>query len=267
MRVVVVGAGAIGCAIAFALADRGVAVLVMEQATVGSGASGAAAGMLAPFSEAPQPGPLFQAGAEALSEFADWRVAIEAVAGIELEASSGGSLLLADDAEQAAMFRARLAWQLAIDPSTRWIDEPGLTTQAPHLRSGILGALHYPREMQVNAAGYTKILAAAAVARGARIKEWTPVRSLLFKGDRVMGVEADAERVGADAVVLAPGSDVELLQHAGLSLPLGPVKGELVRLTPAARLPSFILRAPGGYLAPTADGSVIVGASELVGRD
>ena len=114
MRVVVVGAGAIGCAIAFALADRGVAVLVFERATIGSGASGAAAGMLAPFSESPKRGPLFEAGAEALAEFADWRAAIEEAAGIDLEASSGGGLLLACDAEQVAELRSRLIWQSEI---------------------------------------------------------------------------------------------------------------------------------------------------------
>ena len=226
MRVVVVGAGAVGCATAFALADCGVAVLVFERATVGSGASGAAAGMLAPFSESPKRGPLFEAGAEALAEFVDWRAAIEEAAGMELEASSGGSLLLGCDAEQAAELRSRLIWQSEIDLSIEWIDAPGLKTQASHLRPGILGALSYPREMQVNAAGYTKILAAAAVARGARLKERTPVRSLLIKGDRVTGVEVDRERISADAVVLAPGAAAELLQHAGLRVPLDSVKGE-----------------------------------------
>ena len=267
MRVVVVGAGAIGCAIAFALADRGVAVLVIDRSTAGSGVSGAAAGMLAPFSESPQPGPVFEAGAEALTDFAAWRAAVEEAAGAELEASAAGSLVVAGDAHQVEELRSRLAWQAAVDPSNEWIDEAGLKILAPHLRPGILGALHHPMEMQVSAARYTRVLADAAVARGARLKEGTPVRSLLTKGDRITGVQLDGMRVGADAVVLAPGAEAELLQQAQLRLPLGPVKGELIRLRPAADLPRFLLRASGGYLAPTADGSVIVGATELPGRN
>ena len=267
MRVVVVGAGAIGCATAFALADRGVAVLIIDRSTAGSGASGAAAGMLAPFSESPKRGPVFEAGAAALAEFAAWRAAVEHAAGVELEASAAGSLVVAGDAHQAEELRSRLAWQAEFDPSNEWIDEADLKSLAPHLRPGILGALHYPTEMQVSAALYTRILADAAVARGARLQEGTPVRSLLTEGDRITGVQLDGMRVGADAVVLAPGADAKLLQQAQLRLQLGPVKGELIRLRPALQLPRFLLRAPGGYLAPTADGSVIVGATELPGRN
>jgi len=266
VRVVVVGAGAVGCATAFALADRGVAVHIIDRSTAGSGASGAAAGMLAPFSESPHRGPVFEAGAEALAEFAAWRAAVEEAAGVELEASAAGSLVVAGDTKQAKELRSRLLWQAEVDPRNEWIDEAGLKTLAPHLRPGVLGALHYPREMQVNAARYTRILAKAAVARGARLKEGTPVRSLLTKGDRVTGVQLDGKRVTADAVVLAPGADAELLQQAQLRLPLGPVKGELIRLQPTVQLPRFLLRAPGGYLAPTVDGSVIVGATQLPGR-
>jgi glycine oxidase len=267
VRVVVVGAGAVGCATAFVLADRGVGVLIIDRSTAGSGASGAAAGMLAPFSESPQRGSVFEAGAEALAEFAAWRAAVEEAAGVELEVSAAGSLVVAGDTKQADELRSRLLWQAEVDPRNEWIDEAGLKTLAPHLRAGVLGALHYPMEMQVNAARYTQILANAAVARGACLKEGTPVRSLLTKGDRITGVQLDGLRVSADAVVLAPGADAELLQQAQLRLPLGPVKGELIRLRPTAQLPRFLLRAPGGYLAPTADGSVIVGATQLPGRN
>ena len=64
MRVIVVGAGAVGSAVAFALADRGAEVILFERGPVADGASGAAAGMLAPLSEAPDGGPLLPAGLE-----------------------------------------------------------------------------------------------------------------------------------------------------------------------------------------------------------
>ena len=267
MRVVVVGAGAIGCAIAFALADRGVAVVLIDRSTAGLGASGAAAGMFAPFSESPNRGPVFEAGAEALAEFAAWRAAVEEAAGVELKASAAGGLVVASETKQAEELRSRLLWQAEVDPRNEWIDEADVKTLAPHLRPGILGALYYPTEMQVNAALYTRVLANAAVARGAGLREGTPVRSLLTKGDRVTGVQLDGTRVSADAVVLAPGADAELLQQAQLRLSLGSVKGELIRLRSAVELPRFLLRTSGGYLAPTADGSVLVGATEFPGRN
>ena len=50
--VVVVGAGAIGLACAWRAAQRGLRVRVLERDAPGSGASGIAAGMLAPVGEA-----------------------------------------------------------------------------------------------------------------------------------------------------------------------------------------------------------------------
>src|ERR671932_2896336 len=50
--VVVVGAGVIGLACAWRIAQRGMSVLVVERDEPGAGASGVAAGMLAPVTEA-----------------------------------------------------------------------------------------------------------------------------------------------------------------------------------------------------------------------
>ncbi|MEA2457565.1 MAG: glycine oxidase, partial [Thermoleophilaceae bacterium] len=50
--VVVVGAGVVGLACAWRAAQRGLSVLVLERDHAGAGASGVAAGMLAPVTEA-----------------------------------------------------------------------------------------------------------------------------------------------------------------------------------------------------------------------
>ena len=50
-----VGAGVIGCAVAYYCAKAGLRVTVLEGERLGAGASGAAAGMLAPQVEAHQP--------------------------------------------------------------------------------------------------------------------------------------------------------------------------------------------------------------------
>lgn len=267
MRIIVVGAGAVGSAVAFVLADRGAEVTLLERATVAAGASGSAAGMLAPLAEAPRGSSLLAAGLEALTEFASWTKAVEEAAGIEVEASHGGTLMLASDADQAEQLRARLEWQRELDAKVEWIGPSALAGLAPHLREGLAGALHYPREMQVTAHRYTRVLALAAVARGARLQEQTLVGAVLTDGAKVIGVNIEGDRLLADAVVLAPGADVSLLTGLGLKPPLVPVKGELVRLRPTERLSACLLFAPTGYLAPTADGTVIVGATELPGDD
>ena len=57
--VIVVGGGIIGCAIAGELAARGARVRVFEARTVGGGATQASAGILAPYIEGHDRGPLF----------------------------------------------------------------------------------------------------------------------------------------------------------------------------------------------------------------
>ena len=56
VKVIVVGAGVIGCAIAERLARERHQVILYERDRVGAHASGAAAGLLAPYSEADEPG-------------------------------------------------------------------------------------------------------------------------------------------------------------------------------------------------------------------
>src|SRR5207249_11888217 len=51
VKIVVVGGGIIGCATAYELARTGCAVTLLERATPGAEASGAAAGMLVPLGE------------------------------------------------------------------------------------------------------------------------------------------------------------------------------------------------------------------------
>src|SRR5712692_6415123 len=50
--IIVVGAGVIGCAIAYELARRGASVQVVDERTAGMGATHASAGILAPYVEA-----------------------------------------------------------------------------------------------------------------------------------------------------------------------------------------------------------------------
>ena len=57
--VIVVGGGVIGCAITQELARRGARVRLIEARTVAAGATRASAGILAPYIEGHERGPLF----------------------------------------------------------------------------------------------------------------------------------------------------------------------------------------------------------------
>jgi glycine/D-amino acid oxidase-like deaminating enzyme len=79
-------------------------------------------------------------------------------------------------------------------------------------------------------------------------------------------VATGRERLDADAVVIASGSDAALLREGGADLPLVPIKAEMVRRLPVGPLAGPIVFAPGGYLVPKANGSLLMGATQLPDR-
>jgi glycine oxidase len=105
----------------------------------------------------------------------------------------------------------------------------------------------------------------ACALDGAIVREHTSVARVEHDGGQVTGVRLeDGELVAAGQVVLAAGAwttDVEL--PPGASIPVRPVKGQILRLRdPAgAGLLSGVLRYHGGYLVPRGDGRYVLGAT------
>jgi glycine oxidase len=89
---VVVGAGIIGCAIARELAVRGVACTVFDPRPVGGGATQASAGMLAPYVEAHERGPLLDLAVRSLALYDDWIASVRTESGIDVEYRRIGTL-------------------------------------------------------------------------------------------------------------------------------------------------------------------------------
>ena len=138
--VVVIGAGAIGLAVAWLAAERGLRVTVLERGEAGRGTSHVAAGMLAPIAEvAPAEEPLLELGlrsARAYPEFAR-RLAVAARM-TTVGYTPCGTLLVARDGDEAQAlereFELRLRYGLEVKrmrPSEARRLEPGL---APALR-------------------------------------------------------------------------------------------------------------------------------------
>ena len=80
-HVIIVGAGVIGCACAFELASAGARVSVFDVRRVGLGASQASAGVLAPFIEGHDSGPLLELGRRSLDLYDHFVQRVTAPAG------------------------------------------------------------------------------------------------------------------------------------------------------------------------------------------
>ncbi len=106
-------------------------------------------------------------------------------------------------------------------------------------------------------------LAQAARRAGVTLRTGAPVQRLSSDGGRVTGVGlAGGEVVPAEQVVVAAGAWSGAIE--GLpSIPLRPVKGQILRLRDPAGggLLERIVRFEGGYLVPRGDGRYVLGAT------
>lgn len=115
--VVIVGAGVIGCAIARELAVRGVTCTVCDPRPVAGGATQASAGMLAPYLEAHERGPLLDLAVRSLALYDDWISAVRRESGAEIEFRRIGTLETATQRsipEHGYVAAAPLAGALAV---------------------------------------------------------------------------------------------------------------------------------------------------------
>ena len=85
-------AGIIGCAIARELAARGVRCTVIDDRPIAGGATQASAGMLAPYVEAHEGGPLLDLGLRSLDLYPRWILDVGRESGVEVDIGRIGTL-------------------------------------------------------------------------------------------------------------------------------------------------------------------------------
>jgi len=93
--VIVIGGGLIGSSIALRLAQAKLRVLVFDRGEPGAEASGAAAGMIAPQGETPEPDAFFALCAASHALYPDFVSEIEELSGQDVGFRREGSLLVA----------------------------------------------------------------------------------------------------------------------------------------------------------------------------
>ncbi len=243
--VIVVGGGAIGCAVAWRLAQRGLEVTLVERGPLGGEASWAAAGILAPQAEADAPGPLFSLKCHSRALWPSFAVELREASGIDVGWVACGTLMVALDDAEAAALRARLEWQ-----------------QAAGLRVEQRGrSLYLPDDHQVEPRLVGRALATALARTGVTVRQGEAQR-LVHDRARVSGLIVDGEMVTGGHVVLAGGAWSSRLDGLPPMPRVQPLRGQLLELAAPPGLVAHVLFGDGGYLVPRADGRIVVGSSE-----
>lgn len=263
--VVVVGAGAVGLASAWRLAQRGLTVTVVDPAP-GSGASGVAAGMLAPVTEA-------RLGEEALLELglASWRLwpsfAAELGAGIGYRAD--GTVVVALDADDRAALRDLVDRQREMGLEVADLTAADIRALEPALAPGVRAGARAEGERSVDPTALVGELLRATEEAGVTLLR-RRVAGLEAEGDQVVGVSlGDGTRLAAGTVVVAAGSwSAELTGvPPELQVPVRPVKGQVLTLRQrpgdvvVRHTVRGLVRGASVYLVPRDDGRLVCGAT------
>ena len=266
--VLIVGGGVMGSAVALRLAQRGVGVTVVERAIPGAEASSAAAGMLAPQTEADGPGPMLALGLKSRALYPELATELRELTGIDIGYQRSGVLALGFDEEDDRELSFRRTWQAAQGQRAELLAEPALRALEPALGPTVRAALHFPDDAQVNPAALARAFSQAAAVAGARFLQGRYVRRVVVEQGAVTGLELDGEILSAERVVLAAGSWSGLVEGGGVPPSVvRPARGQLVAIETRPPLFHHVLSAHRrGYLVPRRDGTVIAGSTvEMVG--
>ena len=263
--VVVIGAGVVGCSVAYYLAREGVNVTVLEREAIGSGASAHATGSLSLLGAEFSAGASFQMARASYSEFEQIVPELESATGMDLLYQRRPSLRLALDDEEAGLIKSLMAWQ---QPHVKmhWIDSREVHSIEPRLSHSIIGAVYEDESAQLDSYRLNLALGRGAELKGANIL-YREVTGLVTSGSTISGVKTASEDIHCSTVVVAAGTwSRAFAPWLGFPVPVRPMKGERLLLNyPGEPLPVLISSPKRGHMISRMDGLTSVGSTG--GRD
>jgi glycine/D-amino acid oxidase-like deaminating enzyme len=242
--VVVVGGGAFGASCFYHLCARGVRdVLLLEQATLGSGSTGRSAAVV-------------ETQYLAADQVALCAWSIRLFRRLEQEHAlpftHHGYLRLGHTGDVVAQFHASVRMQREHGLTDASVLEPGEVARiVPALRvDDIAGALWGPSDGYVDAVRYCELLTELGRASGGRVLQGRRATGVRLRNGRVTAVEVDGGAIECDTVVNAGGAWARELGRAiGLTLPVDGYRRQLVQFEPPrpleAPVPMVIDYVPG----------------------
>jgi glycine/D-amino acid oxidase-like deaminating enzyme len=256
-EVVVVGGGVNGASIAYALAARGVDVVLVEQGALASGASGRSSALVRMHYTNEWDARLAWAS---FPVFRDWA---ELMGGPAVFTRTGFVNVVGP--RYAEHLRRNVEMLRRIGVNTTVLSPGELAELQPFAHVDDVGAAAYePDSGYADPAETVEGFRRRAVELGAQVLPWTTVSRIVRGESRVHGVETSAGRIDARHVVVAAGAwSRRLCQEIGLALPARPKAIDTV----AVRRPSelrephmvFIDNVQGNYFRPESGGLTLVG--------
>ncbi|MBI3333336.1 MAG: glycine oxidase ThiO [Candidatus Omnitrophica bacterium] len=269
-KVVIVGGGVVGLAVADELTRRGgLEVELLEKGPrPGIEASSAAAGILSPQGEADQPGPFLDLLLAGYQLFPEAVVRLQALTGIDMRYRAGGMLGVALSEEDEAQMERQAAWQERAGLRLERVAGSQVKSLEPAIDGPVRSAIWWPQTAQLDNTRLVEAYTRAVALQGAALRTGVPVSRFLVEGNRVVGVETPQGRIDADWVVNCAGPWAGFDRSLPFSIPTLPVKGQILQFRTDSPLVERVVKSPRAYLVQRSPQQLIVGTTvEDVGYD
>lgn len=235
--VVIIGAGIVGCSIAYHLAAQGARnVAVVDKDLICSGSTGKSAGGIR----------------QQFATEANVRLSLESLQmfhrmkeelGIDPEFRQVGYLFMATTPKELDLFRQQAGFQQRFGIPVRILTSDDISKLIPYVRlDDIIGAAYCPTDGYAAPYEVTMGYASAARRMGVTIHEQRLVTGILKGDGRVAGVKTSCGQIHARVVVNAAGPQGGLVgAMAGIDVPVRPYRRQLFVTGP---LPEFSPEPP-----------------------
>ncbi len=235
--IVIIGAGIVGCSIAYHLAVQGsVKIVVVEKDLICSGATGkSAGGIRQQFATDLN----VRLSLESLQMFHRMRDEL----GIDPEFRQVGYLFMATTPKELDLFRRQAEFQQQYGIPVRIISTDEIRRILPYVQlDDIIGAAYCPTDGYAAPYEVTMGYASAARRLGVKAHEQRAVTRILREGGQVVGVETPLGPIHAPIVVNAAGAEGGLVgEMAGVKVPVQPYRRQIFVTGP---VPEFSQEPP-----------------------
>lgn len=262
MKAIVIGAGVVGSAVAYRLAEAGAAVTIIEGDRVGGGTSGISFAWTNAHNKPPRPyHDLNVAGMKA-------HAALKAEFGETPWFHASGSLQWCSSkeerAEQSEKVQRLKSWNYAID----YISRKELGELEPDIDLDVVGdaAITYcPEEGWIDPVVYANAMVKGALKRGATLKTGIKVVDIQARNGTASGVRTEDGTVHeGDVVVNCAGRWADrVADDPSFRIPLAPTVGFIAFTPPVATSIARPIHSPDCHLRPDGAGRLMMRRNEV----
>jgi glycine oxidase len=256
--VIIIGGGVAGLMSARELAEAGLRVTLLERQALAKESSWAGGGILSPLLPWHTPAPITALCRWSQAAYPLLAEALHQRTGTDPEWLKSGLLFCnCDDFALAHRWAEDNASQFDV------LSKHEVMALEPQIYAPLINPVCLPDIAQVRNPRLLRALRQDLILRGVELREYHSVENIKIDRGQVTYLSSCDERFTADSYIVTAGAWSGLLmRNAGLpTLPVEPVKGEMIIFNAPPGLLKHMVISQGNYLIPRKDGKILAGSS------